>query len=166
MRSLKIFCVLILFFCLGKHVEANAVDVPETYDFNNEKFDLLLQRLEHVESRNNELERKIESVAADFREKEESFNARIAELEKLNNLKDNECDKDKQSPDERLDDLDDTNDDENVRVDTNAENVVPKQRRTMNSGRKMKLQMLCAFYEQNILLCSGKKYSKNGSAGS
>ena len=91
-------------------------------------------------------------MAADFREKEESFNARIAELEKLNNLKDNECDKDKQSPDERLDDLDDTNDDENVRVDTNAENVVPKQRRTMNSGKKIKLQMLCGQLTKYIVL--------------
>jgi hypothetical protein len=124
------FGILISIFYFGVRIDATTKTVQDTNDFNNEKFELLLKRLEHVERRNDEIERRMEMMAADFREKEKALNDRIAELEKLNNPRN--CENDNHVTGERIDnELDDS---DNVTDETDGRDAVQKQTRTIRSG--------------------------------
>ncbi|XP_060578961.1 uncharacterized protein LOC132735938 [Ruditapes philippinarum] len=128
------FGILISIFYFGVRIDATTKTVQDTNDFNNEKFELLLKRLEHVERRNDEMERRMEMMAADFREKEKALNDRIAELEKLNEKLRN-YENDNHVTDERFDNaLDDS---DNVTDETNGRDAVKKQTRTIRSGSRL-----------------------------
>jgi uncharacterized protein YoxC len=86
------FGIIISIFCFGVRIDATTKTVQDTNDFNNENIELLLKRLEHVERRNDEMERRMEIMAADFREKENALNDRISELEKLKNPRNSDND--------------------------------------------------------------------------
>ncbi|XP_060577605.1 uncharacterized protein LOC132734777 [Ruditapes philippinarum] len=127
------FGIITSIFCFGVRIDATTKTVQDTNDFNNEQFELLLKRLEHVERRNDEMERRMKIMAADFREKEKTLNDRISELEKLNNPRNIE--NDNRETNERFDNaLDDS---DNVTDETGGRDAVQKQTRTIISGSRL-----------------------------
>ncbi|XP_060584359.1 uncharacterized protein LOC132740469 isoform X2 [Ruditapes philippinarum] len=127
------FGIIISIFCFGVRIDASTKTVQDTNDFNNEKFELLLKRLDYVERRNDEMERRMEIMAADFREKEKALNDRITELEKLNNPRNS--DNDNHVTNERF--VNALDDSDNVTDETNGRDSVQKQTRTIRSGSRL-----------------------------
>ncbi|XP_045202195.2 uncharacterized protein LOC123555669 [Mercenaria mercenaria] len=142
-----LICCIIGLFCLYlKPVQANNKAIFATTEADNEMFYSLLKRIELLERRNGETEKKMEQLAHDFETKERLLTDRIAELEKINDLRNSDDNDNSNVPDKRHDMLQDDEQDKGGNIEEKPE---PKQTRINKLGsiqRRATVESEAAFF--------------------